>query len=362
MTVLASGKASAEQGREAALAKPFVLAGWTVRPALNRLQHNEVGERHLEPRLMKLLCYLAANQGEVLSRDELVAELWPQVIVNENSLTRAISELRKHLETPSGQARKLIQTVPKRGYLLSEPARIPAPTPSQQASVSYDTPSTHRTSSEPGAGTWHLLQHPLVAAATAATLSLCLTLVTSFDFGRTGPSNSPVLATLQDEVVGLETPLYGAEVSLSAAWASAETAVGSIDKPAIAADGQRFAFIKHDINGSAIYLGELDSNEDPVSIYIGAYKISNLTWSPLGDALLFVREPSMTTAALFDTHNEGPESQRELLSLDLQTLEISKLIEDSSEQEEDEAPVSSLTYQPTSEQPSTAIAAVIEPV
>ena len=73
-----------------ALARPFSLGDWRVLPQLNRLQHLTSGEeRQLEPRLIKLLCFLAANEHRVLSREELVQELWPRVIVNENSLTRA---------------------------------------------------------------------------------------------------------------------------------------------------------------------------------------------------------------------------------------------------------------------------------
>ena len=358
MTVSEPGKNSAEEanstpanahdsGRCKALNTRFMLAGWEVDPALNKLNHPEAGQRHLEPRLMKLLCYLAANQGEVLSRDELVAELWPHVIVNENSLTRAVSELRKHLTTASTQAGKLIQTVPKRGYLLSQPVtRLPAAKASSVRGTAQADPGLLPESGL-GFGTtaWQFLQRPLASASTAAALTICLTLATGFDSSDSAPVTSPMLTQLQDEVVGLESPLYGAEISLSSAWATAESAVGSIEKPAIAADGERFAFIKHDITGSAIYLGELDSDSDPVAVYMETCKISNLTWSPLGDALLFVREPGMTTAALFSTHEKGLDPKRELLSLDLQTLEVSRLVEDGNAESEEEAPISSLTYQ-----------------
>ena len=80
-----------------ALSAPFSVGDWQVWPELNRLQHRrETRQRQLEPRLINLLCYLAANSERVLSREQLVNELWPRVTVNENSLTRAVSELRKH--------------------------------------------------------------------------------------------------------------------------------------------------------------------------------------------------------------------------------------------------------------------------
>tara|TARA_R100000306_G_scaffold62590_2_gene74942 strand:+ start:26904 stop:28145 length:1242 start_codon:yes stop_codon:yes gene_type:complete len=94
-------------------------------------------ERTLEPRLMKLLCRLAEQPGRVVSRETLVEYLWPRVIVNDNSLTRAVSDLRKALavETasvtdsaanPDADTRPVrIETVPKRGYSLSGTVIVP---------------------------------------------------------------------------------------------------------------------------------------------------------------------------------------------------------------------------------------------
>ncbi len=103
---------------------PFLLQRWRVEPETRQLQHLDSGEiRSLEPRLMRLLTLLAATPGRVLRRDALIEELWPRVIVNENSLTRAVSELRRKLETDSTAA-PLIDTIPKTGYRLSAGCRV----------------------------------------------------------------------------------------------------------------------------------------------------------------------------------------------------------------------------------------------
>lgn len=342
--------------RHSARATPFQLAGWVVEPALNKLHNPEAGTRHLEPRLMKLLCYLAANQGTVLSRDELVSELWPHVIVNENSLTRAVSELRKHLAHASVDTRDLIQTVPKRGYLLSqvitelsaESAGKAERSPAGYSDSPAEQPAASLTAvNRPVAFALHFLQQPLAAASTAAALSICLTLVSGFNFNTTEAVDASLLVSLQDEVISSDKPLYGAEISLSSAWSDTIPA-GTIEKPAMAADGERFAFIKHDISGSAIYLGELESEDDPVVVFQGPCKISNLTWSPLGDALLFARDPNLTPAVLFNSQLTG-QQQRELFSLNLKTLDVSRLVEDKTPSANDEAPTSSLTFQPAEE-------------
>jgi DNA-binding winged helix-turn-helix (wHTH) protein len=103
---------------------PFLLERWRVEPDTRQLQHLDSGEiRSLEPRLMRLLTLLAATPGQVLRREALIEELWPRVIVNENSLTRAVSELRRKLETDSTCA-TLIDTIPKTGYRLSAGCRV----------------------------------------------------------------------------------------------------------------------------------------------------------------------------------------------------------------------------------------------
>ena len=100
----------------------FQIANWIVDPALNQLRHQLSGDsRHLEPRLVKLLSHLARHQGKVVERDTLVEMLWPKVIVNENSLTQAVSELRKQLGSTSDPNTNFIETIPKRGYRLAVP-------------------------------------------------------------------------------------------------------------------------------------------------------------------------------------------------------------------------------------------------
>ncbi|MBL4820348.1 MAG: hypothetical protein JKY98_05060, partial [Gammaproteobacteria bacterium] len=55
------------------LKKPFRLARWTVFP--NRLVIKDSnGEKHLEPKAMEMLVYLAEHTGETVSRETLIKE------------------------------------------------------------------------------------------------------------------------------------------------------------------------------------------------------------------------------------------------------------------------------------------------
>jgi DNA-binding winged helix-turn-helix (wHTH) protein len=72
----------------------------------------------LRPKALALLSYLAANPGRVLSKAELLAAVWPGVVVTDDSLSQCVSEVRAAL---ADHRQQLIKTVPRRGYLF-EPA------------------------------------------------------------------------------------------------------------------------------------------------------------------------------------------------------------------------------------------------
>lgn len=74
---------------------------------------------HLRAKTFALLTYLARNAGRVIGKDELLGAVWPDVIVTEDSLTQAVSELRRAL----GDG--VLRTVPRRGYMLEVAQEAP---------------------------------------------------------------------------------------------------------------------------------------------------------------------------------------------------------------------------------------------
>jgi adenylate cyclase len=58
--------------------------------------------------------------GHPLSREELVGEVWPDVFVTDESLSRCISDIRQAL---SDDKQQLIKTLPRRGYVFTAPVR-----------------------------------------------------------------------------------------------------------------------------------------------------------------------------------------------------------------------------------------------
>lgn len=73
----------------------------------------------LYPRAFDALKLLAERSNQLLPKDELLAQLWPGLVVEENSLARVISDLRKAL----GDSADCIVTVARRGYRLDADVR-----------------------------------------------------------------------------------------------------------------------------------------------------------------------------------------------------------------------------------------------
>jgi DNA-binding winged helix-turn-helix (wHTH) protein len=69
----------------------------------------------LSPRLVEILGFIVSRGGEIVTKDELLEKFWPDVNVTDNTLTRAIADIRKALDDDSAHPRYL-QTASRRGY------------------------------------------------------------------------------------------------------------------------------------------------------------------------------------------------------------------------------------------------------
>jgi TolB-like protein/DNA-binding winged helix-turn-helix (wHTH) protein len=96
----------------------FPVGDRIVRPELNRIDGPD-GPVQVERKVMEVLVHLAGRQGDVVSKDELVAAVWDGRFVSDDVVWRSIRELRRALG--DGPAR--IETIPRRGYrLVGEPS------------------------------------------------------------------------------------------------------------------------------------------------------------------------------------------------------------------------------------------------
>ena len=92
------------------------MGGWRINRATNEISRADETVR-LEPKVMEVLVALADHAGAVLSREDLLAAVWPGVVVGDEALTQSIIKLRRALgDNPRSPA--FIETIPKRGYRL----------------------------------------------------------------------------------------------------------------------------------------------------------------------------------------------------------------------------------------------------
>jgi TolB-like protein/Tfp pilus assembly protein PilF len=100
----------------------------------------------LQPKVFDTLLYFIERRGELLDKTTLMKAIWPNVVVEENSLNQNISALRRALREAPGEHRFIV-TEPGRGYrwvadvrtaaaVSGEPARVEsAPRPAERKSI-----------------------------------------------------------------------------------------------------------------------------------------------------------------------------------------------------------------------------------
>jgi TolB-like protein/DNA-binding winged helix-turn-helix (wHTH) protein len=91
----------------------FVFAGFQLDLTRGCLQGPDGAERALRPKSFAVLRHLVAQAGRLVSRDELLQAVWPDVIVTDDSINQCIAEVRRVL---GDEAQQLLRTVTRRGY------------------------------------------------------------------------------------------------------------------------------------------------------------------------------------------------------------------------------------------------------
>ena len=100
----------------------FFVGDWLVEPELDRIQRS--GEKaHLEPKVMEVLVCLTQANGNVVSKEQLIRQVWQDTFVTDDVLKVSVWQLRKAFQDDSKHP-KVIETIPKSGYrlLLVRPA------------------------------------------------------------------------------------------------------------------------------------------------------------------------------------------------------------------------------------------------
>ena len=139
----------------------FAIGEWLVSPALNQISRNGSSTR-VEPKAMQVLLYLAEHPG-VVSKDQVISAVWPDVFVSDDVLPGCISALRKAFEDNARRPR-IIETIHKSGYRLLLPVEPVSRNGDERKEVAFAD------------GSWwqRILSHRLPVIITLLSLSVIL--------------------------------------------------------------------------------------------------------------------------------------------------------------------------------------------
>jgi adenylate cyclase len=99
------------------------LSGFVLDLSAGELLTAEREVAALRKQALDVLLVLGGRAGQVVSRDDLMALVWPDVVVGEGSLAQAIADIRRVL---GDSEHRIVRNVARRGYML-----VPDPSPAE---------------------------------------------------------------------------------------------------------------------------------------------------------------------------------------------------------------------------------------
>jgi DNA-binding winged helix-turn-helix (wHTH) protein/TolB-like protein len=179
------------------LRQGFTLGEWEVLPLRGVLRCGDREERP-EPRVFGVLLALAKRNGDLVTRDELVDELWDGRPTSDEPINRCLSQLRGHLGDKS-RPHEYVETLTRRGYRLLKPVELLHPAQAEPATESQvESPSSR----------WKAISAAVIVAAVAW---IAWTQIPPGDFRSIGvmpfenasldPANDYLVSGFKDELV-----------------------------------------------------------------------------------------------------------------------------------------------------------------
>jgi transcriptional activator of cad operon len=176
------------------------IGAWYVNPASGQISRDGETAR-VEVRTMRLLTCLAEHAGEVVSIDDLLSLVWPDVTVSPDSVYQAVASLRRLLGDDSKEP-TYIETVPRLGYRMVAMVIPGVATSTGQAGAqtgaSRTTNSERPTPAIPDVLANDAAEVPKKSGARlsigfmwACGATLCLALVVAFLFYTKATKNNP---------------------------------------------------------------------------------------------------------------------------------------------------------------------------
>jgi Tol biopolymer transport system component/DNA-binding winged helix-turn-helix (wHTH) protein len=222
----------------------------------------------LEPKSFRLLQFLIENHGRTVPKDEIVAAVWPDTFVSDNSITRAVTQIRKALHDDAREP-KYIETVPTVGYRFIGPYEEEgSPVATPNALTGQRNPALR------------------VLAIGAGLVLLAVGSWWTFT-GRTSPGNHPLQVTRVSRLTSYP---------------------GDAREPSISPDGSYIAFSWSGVSGDNydIYVVQT-GGQQPLRLTTDPSPDSYPAWSPDGHQIAFVRRNGPSSDLIVIPPLGGPE-------------------------------------------------------
>lgn len=283
--------------------KAFAVGDWQAHPSLNRLTRN--GEEvRLEPKVMQVLEVLAETPGEVVTRDQLVKRVWPDVFVTDDVLHRAIRELRRAFGDETAKP-EYVETIRKRGYrliaIVRQPQEAGASTAAAGAEAAASTTVTARTrltrlfaaAAITLAAVLGAVVYALASRSTpeeSPSASVRFVALTSGPLNEVDPAISPDGARLAFAMAADAGDAGGTDIFITEGAGRTPTRLTAHPAddhyPAWSADGLRLAFIRIDGPSCDIMLMPLADRRERRIASCGNPEEPRVSWSTNGDWLI----------------------------------------------------------------------------
>lgn len=142
--------------------------------------------RNLEPKAFNLLTTLLAANGQIVSRDKLIENVWKNRVVSEGAINRTVSLLRGHFSTLTDE--NIIETVPTQGY------RIIACVKKDVIKQTITFPEAELTSDDNKKGSWFVAKISCAIISTLIMLTILINYLIKPD-NLTQPDNLSVISS-----------------------------------------------------------------------------------------------------------------------------------------------------------------------
>src|SRR6185369_9609277 len=119
------------------------FSGFELDSERAELRAPDGGKIRLRPKTLEILRLLAGHSGRVLSKQQLMEAVWPNVHVGEDSLFQCIREIRAAL---GDDKREVVRVISGRGYLFqADVTEVPVPAAPEAASTVRPVPAASGT-------------------------------------------------------------------------------------------------------------------------------------------------------------------------------------------------------------------------